>query len=202
MPNTGPRGDRRTAPTRGHPRRCGAAIKTYAFFRTCPGREAVKLPVISPENSIEPHARHLATQGVNSNEFGVESTRRFRATRRASPVARPEPHGRTHSLFTMSKNTPRPEGEAMRRPAVPAANSGCGRRSSGWSQGLVGSSTVPPRIARGRWWSKTGSNRRPHACKARALPTELLPLGLRRRRRRPSAWLAPSGAAAVRPCRR
>ena len=27
------------------------------------------------------------------------------------------------------------------------------------------------------WWSRTGSNRRPHACKARALPTELLPQG-------------------------
>ena len=27
----------------------------------------------------------------------------------------------------------------------------------------------------GKWWSQTGSNRRPHACKARALPTELWP---------------------------
>ena len=27
------------------------------------------------------------------------------------------------------------------------------------------------------WWSQTGSNRRPHACKARALPTELWPQG-------------------------
>ena len=70
-------------------RRCEAAIKTYAFVRTCPGREAVKLPVITPEGSIEPHTRHLATRGVNSIEFGVESTRRLRATRRASPVARP-----------------------------------------------------------------------------------------------------------------
>jgi hypothetical protein len=26
-----------------------------------------------------------------------------------------------------------------------------------------------------KWWSLTGSNRRPHACKARALPTELRP---------------------------
>ena len=29
--------------------------------------------------------------------------------------------------------------------------------------------------ARKGWWSQTGSNRRPHACKARALPTELWP---------------------------
>ena len=33
-----------------------------------------------------------------------------------------------------------------------------------------------PRAAKGEaWWSQTGSNRRPHACKARALPTELWP---------------------------
>ena len=31
-------------------------------------------------------------------------------------------------------------------------------------------------IANRFWWSQTGSNRRPHACKARALPTELWPL--------------------------
>ena len=30
------------------------------------------------------------------------------------------------------------------------------------------------------WWSQTGSNRRPHACKARALPTELWPLTFKR----------------------
>src|ERR1700685_1395346 len=30
-------------------------------------------------------------------------------------------------------------------------------------------------IASEGWWSQTGSNRRPHACKARALPAELWP---------------------------
>jgi hypothetical protein len=30
-------------------------------------------------------------------------------------------------------------------------------------------------LGREGWWSQTGSNRRPHACKARALPTELWP---------------------------
>ena len=35
---------------------------------------------------------------------------------------------------------------------------------------------MPRRPAiREEWWSQTGSNRRPHACKARALPTELWP---------------------------
>jgi hypothetical protein len=32
------------------------------------------------------------------------------------------------------------------------------------------------------WWSRSGSNRRPHACKARALPTELRPLATARLR--------------------
>ena len=44
------------------------------------------------------------------------------------------------------------------------------------------------------WWSQTGSNRRPHACKARALPTELWPRSGRRaswqRRRSASARAA------------
>ena len=31
------------------------------------------------------------------------------------------------------------------------------------------------RWRRRKWWSQTGSNRRPQACKARALPTELWP---------------------------
>jgi hypothetical protein len=33
----------------------------------------------------------------------------------------------------------------------------------------------PKRHRREGWWSQTGSNRRPHACKARALPAELWP---------------------------
>ena len=35
--------------------------------------------------------------------------------------------------------------------------------------------TLPPHSPKEEWWSQTGSNRRPHACKARALPTELWP---------------------------
>jgi hypothetical protein len=46
-----PEGFDAAASTRGRLRRCEAAIKTYAFFRTCPGREAVKLPIISPEHA-------------------------------------------------------------------------------------------------------------------------------------------------------
>src|SRR3954464_15321461 len=54
------------------------------------------------------------------------------------------------------------------------------------------------------WWSQTGSNRRPEACKATALPTELWPpwvFGLKRRQGRPSLWLSRASARApVRAC--
>ena len=40
------------------------------------------------------------------------------------------------------------------------------------------------------WWSQTGSNRRPHACKARALPAELWPRTRRRMQRTRSKWWA------------
>ena len=33
----------------------------------------------------------------------------------------------------------------------------------------------PPLLRSAGWWSRSGSNRRPQACKARALPTELRP---------------------------
>src|SRR4030081_3952028 len=46
------------------------------------------------------------------------------------------------------------------------------------------------------WWSQTGSNRRPHACKARALPAELWP---RTRRRMLLNALAFAGATAQQP---
>ena len=36
---------------------------------------------------------------------------------------------------------------------------------------VVSNQSAPPK----KWWSQTGSNRRPEACKATALPTELWP---------------------------
>ena len=44
------------------------------------------------------------------------------------------------------------------------------------------------RLIRGLWWSRSGSNRRPQACKARALPTELRPPGQQHRRSALKWW--------------
>jgi hypothetical protein len=65
-------------------------------------------------------------------------------------------HDRMHFLFTMSNNR---QAHGCGLQAV------CRTRFVGWR-------ASPPMR---RWWSQTGSNRRPHACKARALPTELWP---------------------------
>src|SRR4051812_36777406 len=46
------------------------------------------------------------------------------------------------------------------------------------------------RIRTTAWWSQTGSNRRPHACKARALPTELWPHLRKRRAAKQKRWWA------------
>ena len=55
----------------------------------------------------------------------------------------------------------------------------------------------PAARLRARWWSQTGSNRRPHACKARALPTELWPLGLHASKPADVFGQAPAGFRAV-----
>ena len=42
------------------------------------------------------------------------------------------------------------------------------------------------------WWSQTGSNRRPHACKARALPAELWPRILLKQPAPFALWATPA----------
>ena len=57
------------------------------------------------------------------------------------------------------------------------------------------------RRRRREWWSQTGSNRRPHACKARALPTELWPQsGKQGRREAPRARRARKAKSRPRRC--
>src|ERR1700735_4601419 len=74
------------------------------------------------------------------------------------------------------------------------------RRSHRPSRGLV-SSDHPSSVLRlphADWWSQTGSNRRPHACKARALPTELWPRRRTEDRRRRTEKIRPSSSSVLR----
>ncbi len=93
-----------------------------------------------------------------------------------SPLAR----GRADPSFTMS-NPPSPVARRRRDLVVHSSSSDRGppsprlRGASCFASSLVAKSREA-HCAKRRWWSQTGSNRRPHACKARALPTELWPL--------------------------
>jgi hypothetical protein len=59
----------------------------------------------------------------------------------------------------------------------PASRSCAGRPQSSFALTRFGGQ--PPLLRSVGWWSQTGSNRRPQACKASALPTELWPRALR-----------------------
>ena len=76
-------------------------------------------------------------------------------------------------LFTMSENTPLHFWLEMQRRKIFR-----GRLNA---QALMPvSMSMMPASSPNKWWSQTGSNRRPHACKARALPAELWPRTRRR----------------------
>ncbi len=139
-------------------------------FRTCPRRGAVSLPVTGPRLA-RPVSRRKGSR--------TASARRSRPLRRASLASRPTPRvGHIHS--SRCRTTGSPEGE--RRPDQWPGDAPAGGAGGEFSMMRTGSKAKsvsldrrPRSRSRGPWWSKTGSNRRPHACKARALPTELLP---------------------------
>ena len=78
--------------------------------------------------------------------------------------------GRMHSLFTMFKNPPEPIGP------IPKDRTEQGPSETDFVVRYARRPARPAITGHEPWWSQTGSNRRPHACKARALPTELWPL--------------------------
>ena len=133
-------------------------------FQTCPRRGAVRLPVT---------ALHLA-RPVSRRKKAMQRDRptRFGPLRQAALASRPDPRvGHIHSSrCRTTRSGLRPERCAgwtdQRRISL--------MRTGSRLRSLSIDRSAPKHRPR-RWWSKTGSNRRPHACKARALPTELLP---------------------------
>ena len=84
------------------------------------------------------------------------------------------------SRYHKPRAAPRHQAKDPRRLRVTAAQA-----SQTTDNGRTASAITAPAHRRG-WWSQTGSNRRPHACKARALPTELWPRALCPRAPRPA----------------
>jgi hypothetical protein len=110
--------------------------------------------------------------------------------------ATPRPKGRRTTarnrmnvLFTMSNNPQAKPGQA-----TPKGNAHAGPQARKTSHQTAPAGTTP-QPAKPDWWSQTGSNRRPHACKARALPAELWP----RRRYAPHPIGPAKGKPAQRP---
>jgi hypothetical protein len=77
-----------------------------------------------------------------------------------------------HRIFILPAHSERSPLHDVRQPARRSFDATCETVTSGRADG--GSAWRPD------WWSQTGSNRRPPACKAGALPTELWPLVQRR----------------------
>ena len=97
-------------------------------------------------------------------------------------------------LFTMSDIKRPAASREARLPSTPSKREARQRTkpikiaSKGWAAAGPASFSRP---IQDLWWSQTGSNRRPHACKARALPTELWPRF--KTRRRPKAVVGLGG---------
>ena len=89
-------------------------------------------------------------------------------------------HALCHIVFADNDVFSGPSSKPQGGPDKPF-NSRCHFASAGLARRwkLVSSrsrdASTKPRKGAWEWWSQTGSNRRPHACKARALPTELWP---------------------------
>ena len=136
----------------------------------------------TPFRSMEDHlakANHLAMKNlrVKGSSFDASTDRktsllRDRSARRAvkrtyriwvSDAAHHCVQLRIDLLFTMSDNLHRVIED--RRDT----------NSSSWTSVFEGRLANRSGVSREGWWSQTGSNRRPPACKAGALPTELWP---------------------------
>ena len=89
-----------------------------------------------------------------------------------------KPQGRPGKPFNSQCHSPaqiRPEPETLFHDRLPFSCCSATLLRQGFGGHFVYAQRKP------KWWSQTGSNRRPHACKARALPTELWPLNLKPR---------------------
>jgi hypothetical protein len=161
----------RSPTRRRRPTRSGA--KRPVLLQTHPGILAVKLEPATGARRIgfrgdktragetsRPRSMRLAPSGPRPNALPLHDVRYRKALAEAAK----------RLLTTL------PDGS---RPAACAARSVPSKERTDESHRKdqdprPGRKRQPP-LRREDWWSQTGSNRRPHACKARALPTELWP---------------------------
>ena len=148
--------------------------------RRISSKSSTERPFLFFENTANPHA--VARSRIHvSKKHACRTYPNTRASHRPSvPVRLGHDNLRIYSLFTMTKTFDAHE-QAPRSQALLPQTHGKpfpALHSRPVLTGLTRHATHTRRKARRPaeiWWSQTGSNRRPHACKARALPTELWP---------------------------
>ena len=127
--------------------------------------------------------RTRTTTSSTSSASPTSSTRRSRRRSTASPSRSPTSTRRSSRLQSAHEAVPsrptstrRPRREARRRRGRARGDAGLPRGGTRGRPALVRAEAPQGlRLRRLRQWSQPGSNRRPRACKARALPTELWP---------------------------
>ena len=93
------------------------------------------------------------------------------------PLGMGQPRSEHASLSTMTNSTRTDPSQGRTRPQTSMSSTLNQDEPTNQPVEKTAPARAPdtPDRPRSIWWSQTGSNRRPHACKARALPTELWP---------------------------
>lgn len=110
--------------------------------------------------------------------FGIAASTRYRRSPEGNPKKPADQHGprcvKPNTWFEYVSHA-----SAQRRTTVTTnSSSQCQTAVHKSTKRIICLEWPATRSPQGEgWWSRTGSNRRPEACKATALPTELRPLG-------------------------
>ena len=190
-------------PRLGNRRQTHSGAKRPVLLQTHPGILAVsqrthdwcskdRIDEADGQTELQPHGLpdcHLAPSGPRPNALPLHNVRYRKAMTPAGQSLPTPPPRRQRPRLIAARSAP--QGNETDQNLIGGSGS-WPRRLSFWArtrklqfcwQRLVLPAMLaddacrrclPPLMPK-HWWSQTGSNRRPHACKARALPTELWP---------------------------
>ena len=159
----------------------------HSLHRYPPGKGVPTLGLTVCEAGKTFASEHVRDDGRSSSSSPGSTSRSLLRSRKAVQPCRPVQPRRFGKLRLPRGQTVRSDTFTLHDVEQHAAHAlrRCASRPSRWRILGCGRGSQAARIRFARpsrsfhclrqWWSKTGSNRRPHACKARALPTELLP---------------------------
>ena len=155
-----------------------SSLESLAFDPPCAGTSPNARRIRScetPRMSSPPHERQPASAPTKTSETSsttlAPQTRRRPHRRRSTREARPE---RTRIRTRPDRRRAKPLHTVQDHTQIHGGRTGLAPTPPPSAYALAHSPRQPRRTPVG-WWSRTESNRRPPACKAGALPTELRP---------------------------